>query len=118
VQSIVKSTFCKDGLKLLDNALATAQHTEQELHMQAQAAGWLAAVLLRARPATATAVAETMLRFPSVPLCTAKQWVDMVAAGMRVTYAQLLAAAHSMVAGVEVWVQAQQQQGIVTDILQ
>jgi hypothetical protein len=35
---------------------------------------------------------------------------------VRVSYAQLLAAANSMVAGVEVWVQAQQQLGIQTDI--
>uniref|UniRef100_A0A383VKT1 Uncharacterized protein n=1 Tax=Tetradesmus obliquus TaxID=3088 RepID=A0A383VKT1_TETOB len=40
----------------------------------------------------------------------------MVAAGMRITYAQLLAAADRMVAGVEVWVKAQQQLGIKTDV--
>jgi hypothetical protein len=41
---------------------------------------------------------------------------QLVAAGMRITYAQLLAAADNMVAGVEVWVQAQQALGITTDI--
>jgi hypothetical protein len=35
---------------------------------------------------------------------------------MRVTYSQLLAAADNMVAGVEVWVQAQSKLGIVSDI--
>jgi hypothetical protein len=35
---------------------------------------------------------------------------------MRITYAQLLAAADSMVAGVEVWAQAQQALAITTDI--
>jgi hypothetical protein len=35
---------------------------------------------------------------------------------VRITYAQLLAAAHSMVAGVEVWVQAQQCLGVHTNI--
>jgi hypothetical protein len=40
-----------------------------------------------------------------VPLNWALQ---LVAAGVRFSYAQLLAAANSMLAGVEVWVQAQQ----------
>jgi O-succinylbenzoate synthase len=35
---------------------------------------------------------------------------------MRITYAQLLDAANSMVAGMEVWVQAQQALAIETDI--
>jgi hypothetical protein len=48
-----------------------------------------------------------------VPQGLAKQ---LVAAGMRISYAQLLAAAHSRVAGVEVWVQAQQQLGVQSDI--
>jgi hypothetical protein len=56
---------------------------------------------------------EQLLAMPNVPLDVAKQ---LVSAGMRVSYAQLLAAAHSMVAGVEVWVQAQQQLGIQTDL--
>jgi hypothetical protein len=47
----------------------------------------------------------------------AKQFAEQLfAAGMRITYAQLLAAADSMVEGVEVWVQAQQALGIDTDI--
>jgi hypothetical protein len=41
---------------------------------------------------------------------------QLVAAGMRITLAQLLDAANSMVAGVEVWVRAQQALGITTDI--
>jgi hypothetical protein len=40
----------------------------------------------------------------------------LVAAGVRISYAQLLAAANSMVAGLEVWVHAQEQLGIQTDI--
>jgi hypothetical protein len=112
-RSIVIRTVYIDGLKLLESALATARHTEKEQHMHMHAAGWLAAVLLRAQPAATTAVTERMLSLPSMPLGRAKH---LVAAGMRVTYAQLLAAAHSMVAGEEVWAQAQQQQGIPTDI--
>jgi hypothetical protein len=112
VRSIVIRTVCKDGLKLLDSALATAQHNnEQKQHKQA--AAWLATVLLRAQPATTTDVTIRMLSLPAVPFSAAKQ---LVAAGMRVSYAQLLAAANNMVAGVEVWVQAQQQLGIANDI--
>jgi hypothetical protein len=54
-----------------------------------------------------------VLTLPAVPLIEAKQ---LVSAGLRLSYAQLLAAANNMVAGVEVWVQAQQQLGIQTDI--
>jgi hypothetical protein len=114
VRSKVETLVCREGLKILDSALATAQHSKQEQHTQAVA--WLAVVLLRAepaQPATATDVTERMLSLPSVPLSQAKQ---LVAAGMHVTYAQLLAAAHSMVAGEEVWVQAQQQLGVAADI--
>jgi hypothetical protein len=39
-----------------------------------------------------------------------------VEGGVRINYAQLLAAAHNMVAGVDVWLHAQQQMGIQTDI--
>jgi hypothetical protein len=42
--------------------------------------------------------------------------VQLVAAGVRIRYAQLLTAANSMVPGVEVWVQAQQLLGVRTDI--
>jgi hypothetical protein len=91
--------------------LDTAQQSEQQQHKQALA--WLAAVLLRNAPALTIEVTERLLRVPSIPLVAAKQ---LVAAGLRVTYAQLLAAARSMVAGVEVWVQAQQRLGVHTDI--
>ncbi|KAF6250939.1 hypothetical protein COO60DRAFT_1645769 [Scenedesmus sp. NREL 46B-D3] len=40
----------------------------------------------------------------------------MVSAGMRISYAGLLKAAGDMVAGVEVWVQAQQQLGIESEM--
>jgi hypothetical protein len=73
-----------------------------------QAAAWV----LQAAPAAAY-TAEVLVRAPSVPLSIAKQ---VVSAGARVTFTALLAAASSMVAGVEVWVQAQQELGIRTDI--
>jgi hypothetical protein len=56
---------------------------------------------------------ERLLSLPDVTLQFAEQ---LVAAGMRITYAQLQDAANSMVAGVEVWVQAQQALGINSDI--
>uniref|UniRef100_A0A383WPQ3 Uncharacterized protein n=1 Tax=Tetradesmus obliquus TaxID=3088 RepID=A0A383WPQ3_TETOB len=65
--------------------------------------------------AAAAGVAERALQVPAVPMQCAKQ---LLAAGMTVTYAQLVAAANSMVAGVEVWVQAQQELGLHTDIPQ
>jgi hypothetical protein len=75
--------------------------------------------LLQASPSTLSSavagadVLQRLLHIPHVPLQQAKQ---LVAAGVRIPYAQLLSAARSMVAGVEVWVQAQQQLGINTDV--
>jgi hypothetical protein len=74
-----------------------------------QAAAWV----LWAAPAGAANAAQVLLSVPELPLDSAEQ---LVSAGARVSYAQLLAAAHSMVAGVEVWVQAQRQLGIPSDI--
>uniref|UniRef100_A0A383VP01 Uncharacterized protein n=1 Tax=Tetradesmus obliquus TaxID=3088 RepID=A0A383VP01_TETOB len=82
-----------------------------------QAVGWLAALLLRKAPAAAADVMTRLLNFPAVPLKVAVRVVQAgVDAGVRITYAQLLAAADSMVAGVEVWVQVQQQLGVQSDI--
>jgi hypothetical protein len=50
-------------------------------------------------------VLQRLMHIPHVPLEQAHQ---LVAAGVHVSYAQLLAAANSMVAGVEVWVEALQ----------
>jgi hypothetical protein len=58
-------------------------------------------------------VLQRLVHLPHVPLQQAQQ---LVAAGARFPYAQLLSAASSMVAGVEVWVQAQQQLGVAYDI--
>jgi hypothetical protein len=80
----------------------------QEEAQSLQAAAWV----VQAAPAAAYTV-EVLLRAPSVPLNIAKQ---IVSAGTRVGLTPLLAAASSMVAGVEVWVQAQQELGIQTDI--
>jgi hypothetical protein len=63
----------------------------------------------------AAGAADTLITIPRVPLQHA---VKLVEAGMRVSYSQLLSAADSMVAGVEVWALAQQQLGIETDIPQ
>jgi hypothetical protein len=62
--------------------------------------------------AAADSAAQQLIDITYAPL----EWVlQLTAAGVRITYTQLLAAAHSMVAGVEVWVQAQQQLEIETD---
>jgi hypothetical protein len=54
-----------------------------------------------------------LIYLPSVDLSWA---VQLVEAGVRISHSQLLHAASSMLAGVEVWVQAQQQLGVQTDI--
>jgi hypothetical protein len=81
----------------------------QEQHRQAVV--WL----LLAVPAVAAAAttADLLSHVPTVPIAWALQLVET---GVHITYAQLLAAARNMVAGVEVWVQAQQQLGVQTDI--
>jgi hypothetical protein len=107
----LSGVLCGDPWCFFDVALDIARSTQQQQHHQALA--WLAALLLRRAPATAAAVTEKLLPLPDVALEFAKQ---LVAAGLRITYAQLLDAANSMVAGVEVWVQAQQALSINTDI--
>jgi hypothetical protein len=103
----------RDAVALLQpafDALATAHGEQQQQKQQLTAVVWL----LRAVPAAATAgVSGRLANTPLVPLDLAKQ---LLAVGVRISYAQLLAAAHSMVAGVEVWVQAQQQLGVLSDI--
>jgi hypothetical protein len=90
--------------------------------LQVHAVAWL----LRAAPAKAASdeaaecvasdeAVECVLRMPAVPEQAA---VQLVKAGMRVSLAQLLSAADRMVKGVEVWVLAQQQLGVHTDIPQ
>jgi hypothetical protein len=74
-----------------------------------QAAAWV----LRKAPAGAANAAEVLLHIAEVPINSAER---LVSAGARVSYAQLLAAAHSMVAGVEVWGRAQRELGVPSDI--
>jgi hypothetical protein len=69
--------------------------------------------VLKAAPAAVAGGAEYLLCMPAVPLNIAKLLVE---AGQRITSAQLIAATNSMTAGVEVWVQAQQQLNVVSDI--
>jgi hypothetical protein len=111
LKSTVETVLVRYSFGLLDRALNTARQSAKQ--QNDQAVTWLAGVLLGNSPALAVDVTERLLQLPYVPLAIAKQ---LVAAGVRVTYAQLLAAAHSMVAGVEVWVQAQQRLGVYTDI--
>jgi hypothetical protein len=76
-----------------------------------QAAVWL----LRLVPstATATAITERLLQLPAI----SEEWaLQLVEAGVRISYAQLLTAAESMLLGVEEWVCAQQYLGVPTDI--
>jgi hypothetical protein len=99
--------------KWIEMTKQAARRQRQLVKQHKQAVAWL----LRASPAVAAAAgaAECLLTIPAVPLHIAKM---LVAVGVRISYAQLLAAAHSMVAGVEVWVQAQQQLDVQTDMPQ
>jgi hypothetical protein len=76
-----------------------------------QSVAWLLAAVTSL--ITAADVAERLVQTPSVSLACA---VQLVAAGVRVSCKQLLAAANSTAPGVEVWVQAQEQLGVQTDI--
>jgi hypothetical protein len=73
----------------------------------------LARWLLHIAPADSVDVHLLLLKIPYLPLDVAK---GFTAAGARISYMQLLAAVNSQVQGVEAWVQAQQQPGILTDI--
>jgi hypothetical protein len=90
---------------------AAAAATDQRL----QPVLWLS----RVAPGMATSglsavdVLQRLVHLPHVPLQHAKQ---LVADGVRIPNAQLMAAANSMVAGVEVWVQAQRELEVTSDI--
>jgi hypothetical protein len=111
LKTTIETVLVKDSLNLLDRAVDTTRQTEQQQKQEMVA--WLATNLLRKAPALAVDVSERLIHLPSVLLATAKQLVKV---GVRITCVQLLAAANSMVAGVEVWVQAQRELGIQTDI--
>jgi hypothetical protein len=93
---------------------ATAAAVQSPAAGAAAACGCLQPVLwiLRQLPpcsvssAVAEDVVQRLVHVPHVPLQQAQQ---LVAAGVRISHAQLLAAASSMVAGVEVWVQVLKQ---------
>jgi hypothetical protein len=101
-----------NAIILLEPVLEAARGG-QLLEQDKQAAVWLVELLQQDGQPTAAAVAQQLLALPSVPLGWARQ---LVAAGIRISYAQLVAAANSMLAGVEVWVEAQHQLGVETDV--
>jgi hypothetical protein len=96
-----------------DSTLAGTSRADMVLQQRFQAVQWL--LLHTPEAAAAAGVADHALHVPAVPLHCANQ---LLAAGMTFTYAQLLHAAHSMVAGVEVWVRAQRELGLQTEIRQ
>jgi hypothetical protein len=112
------SVNAEEGLAAVAERAAAAPPppaAEAEACQRLQPVIWL----LQVSPSTLSSavagadVLQRLVHLPHVPLPQAKQ---LVAAGVRIPYAQLLSAASSMVAGVEVWVQAQQQLGISTDV--
>jgi hypothetical protein len=108
------SAFDSDDERHLACAKGTYKNLEKLAetgYKQVHAVAWL----LRAVPveAASDAAVERVLSMPALPEQAA---VQLVTAGMRVPYAQLRSAADRMVKGVEVWVLAQQQLGVQTDI--
>jgi hypothetical protein len=116
----------RDLLQLMEAAVAQAAEAEARCSAAAAKAAFVAVKtyklqvhavtwLLRAAPAASAsdAAIDCVLSMPAVPEQAA---VQLVTAGMRVSYAQLLSAADRMVKGVEVWVLAQHQLGVQTDI--
>jgi hypothetical protein len=91
------------------SAEESAMHAAQQQHLQ----DLVRLTHLQPHVAAAEHVVNRLLHIPKVPGHIAKQ---LVAAGVRIPYAQLLSAANSMVEDLEVWVQAQQQLGVKTDI--
>jgi hypothetical protein len=114
IKAAVEEAVVCDRRSLLTAALNTAWRTKfgrSALHLKA--AAWLAALLLRQAPNIVEEVTGQVLMTPKVSLKWAQQ---LVSAGMRINYAQLLSAANSLVAGVEVWVRAQDSLHIQSDI--
>jgi hypothetical protein len=102
---------CRDAQSLLQPLVQQgAQLQEQHKH----AAVWLMKLLHRAPNKATVAEVEELLVF--VPIMGLYWALQLVSAGVHISCAQLLAAADSMVAGVEVWVQAQQQLKMKSDM--
>jgi hypothetical protein len=108
-----QSFFDASGLM---QALLQSQEGALLREQHKRAAVWLVTLLHRAPNTAAEAeVAERLTFLPDICLDWAQQ---MVSAGVCISYAQLLAAANSMVAGVEVWVQARKKLKMKSDIPQ
>jgi hypothetical protein len=88
-----------------------SEYADPAYQQHVHAIAWL----LRAAPveAASDAAVECVLSMPAVPQQAAMQ---LVTAGMRVSFALLISAVDRMVKGVEVWVLAQERLGVQTDI--
>jgi hypothetical protein len=94
-------------------ALVESKSKRWDTYQQKKAVAWLQQAEPTAIKTAATAqLQQQLLRVPGVPLWMAEQ---LVAAGFHVSFQQLTAAASSMVAGVEVWMQAHVHQGVKAD---
>jgi hypothetical protein len=89
-----------EAARAADPAAEDAAQDKAALKQQAQAVQWL--LQLHPSAATAAGVQHRLLHTPAVPEAVARV---LVASGMRIRFAQLVAAANSMVEGVEVWAQ-------------
>jgi hypothetical protein len=96
-------------------AAAAAVPAPSAANQRLQPVLWLVHVApsTAARALAAADVLQRLVHLPHIDLQHAQQ---LVAAGVRVPYSQLVSAASDMVTGVEVWVRAQQQLGVANDV--
>jgi hypothetical protein len=102
-----------DAAKALKSSEQDTVSSQRLVQQHLQAVAWL----LRHSPTAAAGVLRYIAEHPMSTPALRLWWVkELVAAGVTVSHSQLLEAANSMLAGVEAWVQAQQQLGVQTDI--
>jgi hypothetical protein len=122
---VLKHDAAQQLLRTLQAAKATAadaaidpapqRSVQHQPHVAIRAVHWMKRMAPNNAAAALAAkdVAGLMVWIPAVQNMHAEQ---LLRAGVRIRYAQLLEAANSMVPGVEVWVQVQQRLGKQTDI--
>jgi hypothetical protein len=120
---VLRMDATKALLRTLPAAAATAaavdpapqRRVQHQLNVVKRAVQWLMRLApdKAAAALAAEAVSARMVCIPAVQYSDAEQ---LLRAGVCIRYKQLLDAAGSMVPGVGVWVRAQQQLGIQTDI--
>jgi hypothetical protein len=93
---------------------STAEEHENAVNSAINGLSWLLKIVQKEQHSELLAIAsEHVVRYPAVAEWQAQQFCGI---GVRIHHTQLLAAANSMVLGMEVWVKVQRQLDIKTDI--